>query len=67
MIVHPTILARQKILVSGLWGVLWYYEIRGTYTIRCWFLSAMIAILGVVCLSRERLLAGDTDDGDSER
>uniref|UniRef100_A0A7S1CZ67 Uncharacterized protein n=1 Tax=Cyclophora tenuis TaxID=216820 RepID=A0A7S1CZ67_CYCTE len=42
-----------KILVSGLWGILYYKEIRGAKTITKWFASASLAVVGILLLSHE--------------
>ncbi len=51
-------LVQTKILVSGLWGIFFYKEITGTRTITMWFISASVAVLAIIWLSLERLLAG---------
>jgi glucose uptake protein GlcU len=56
-------LVQTKILVSGVWGILWFKEITGTSTILKWFLSATVAVLGIVWLSLERLLASEDEAG----
>lgn len=40
-----------QLLVSGLWGVFYFKEIRGQERIAKWFFSAGVAVLGIVCLS----------------
>lgn len=50
-------LVQTKILISGLWGIFFYKEINGTKTITMWFMSATIAMVAIVWLSLERLLA----------
>jgi glucose uptake protein GlcU len=50
-------LVQTKILVSGLWGIFWYHEIRGAATIAKWFVSAGICIAAIIWLSLERLQA----------
>ena len=54
---------QTKILVSGLWGIFFYKEIRGTRTISMWFLSASVAVLAIIWLSLERLLATGGEGG----
>ena len=44
-------LTQAQLLVSGLWGVFYFQEIRGRETICKWFMSAMTAIIGIVWLS----------------
>ena len=50
-------IVQSKILVSGLWGIFCFGEIRGCAVITKWFLSASLTVLGIVWLSYERLLA----------
>jgi hypothetical protein len=40
-----------QLLVSGLWGVFFFKEIRGRRRIFKWFLSAAIAVVGIIWLS----------------
>jgi Transmembrane family, TMEM144 of transporters len=40
-----------QLLVSGLWGVFYFKEIRGQERIFKWFMSAGVAVLGIICLS----------------
>ncbi|CAB9520495.1 expressed unknown protein [Seminavis robusta] len=40
-----------QLLVSGLWGVFYFKEIRGQERIAKWFMSAAVAVLGIICLS----------------
>lgn len=49
---------QTKILISGLWGIFWFGEIRGQSTIGMWFLSASCAVGGILWLSHERMAAG---------
>lgn len=56
-------LVQTKILVSGLWGIFYYKEISGTSTILKWFLSAAVAVIAIIWLSLERLLATDGEGG----
>jgi glucose uptake protein GlcU len=44
---------QMQLLVSGLWGVLWFQEIKGVSAISKWFASACLAIVGIVWLSYE--------------
>lgn len=50
-------LVQTKILVSGLWGIFWYHEIKGAATIAKWFASAGICMLAIIWLTLERLEA----------
>lgn len=43
----------MQLFVSGLWGVFYFREIKGTETIAKWFLSAAIAVAGIIWLSYE--------------
>jgi len=45
--------SQMQLFVSGLWGVFWFQEIKGAETILKWFLSASIAVLGIIWLSYE--------------
>lgn len=58
-------LVQTKILISGLWGIFYYGEIRGMKTISMWFVSATVAVIAIVWLSLERLLA-TSDDQDND-
>ena len=44
---------QMQLFVSGLWGVFWFKEIKGSETIFKWFLSAAVAVVGIVWLSYE--------------
>lgn len=44
-----------QILVSGLWGILYYKEITGREVIAKWFLSAVVTIVGIIWLSYEHI------------
>jgi Transmembrane family, TMEM144 of transporters len=46
-----------KIIISGLWGIFYFVEIRGNMTIFLWFASAALSVTGIVWLSQERLYA----------
>jgi len=48
---------QSKILISGLWGILWFGEIRGCETVSKWFLSASLTVSGIIWLSQERIAA----------
>ena len=41
------------ILVSGLWGIFYFHEVRGAETIAKWFMSALVTIFGILLLSYE--------------
>ena len=40
-----------QLLISGLWGVFYFKEIRGRGTIAKWFISATVTIIGIIWLS----------------
>jgi len=42
---------QMQLLVSGLWGVFYFREIKGIETISKWFASAAIAVTGIIWLS----------------
>lgn len=44
---------QMQLFVSGLWGVFYFHEIKGRETIAKWFLSAGVAVAGIVWLSYE--------------
>ena len=50
-------LIQEKILIGGLWGILWFKEIKEPTRIAKWFLAAFIAIGAIIWLTLERLLA----------
>jgi glucose uptake protein GlcU len=50
-------LVQSKILISGLWGIFWFKEIKEPDAIRKWFLSATLCVACILWLSYERLAA----------
>lgn len=50
-------LVQSKILISGLWGIFWFKEIKERDSIRKWFLSATLCVACILWLSYERLAA----------
>ncbi|GAX10197.1 hypothetical protein FisN_3Lh392 [Fistulifera solaris] len=50
-------IVQSKILISGLWGIFWYKEVSGLGKIVKWFISAALSVMGIICLSYERLHA----------
>lgn len=46
---------QAALLVSGLWGIFWFKEIRGNQTILFWIFSALVTVLGVLLLSQEHM------------
>ncbi|KAG7364724.1 drug/metabolite transporter superfamily protein [Nitzschia inconspicua] len=43
-----------QLLISGLWGVFYFQEIQGRETIMKWFVSAAVAVTGIVYLSYQK-------------
>jgi len=56
-------IVQTKIMISGLWGIFWFGEIRGVGTITKWFASATVAVMGIIWLSHERILATRGEGG----
>lgn len=50
---------QAAMLVSGLWGIFYFREIKGTVTISKWFFSASITVCGIILLSYEHHAAPD--------
>ena len=50
-------LVQSKILISGLWGICFYKEIKEKGTIAKWFMAAALAVLSIMLLSYQRLMA----------
>lgn len=44
---------QANMLISGLWGIIYFHEIEGTRTICKWFISAVFAVFGILVLSYE--------------
>ncbi|KAG7339660.1 drug/metabolite transporter superfamily protein [Nitzschia inconspicua] len=44
---------QASMLVSGLWGINYFHEIKGTETILKWYGSAMVTVVGILLLSYE--------------
>jgi glucose uptake protein GlcU len=42
---------QMQLFISGIWGIFYFKEIRGTATITKWFASAFVAVFGIVYLS----------------
>ena len=59
-------IVQTKILVSGLWGIFWFSEIRGASVIAKWFLSASLTVAGIVWLSHERILATNNESSSED-
>jgi hypothetical protein len=47
-------LVQSKILISGLWGICWFQEIKDRRSITNWFLSATVSVFSILWLSLER-------------
>lgn len=48
-------IVQAQMLVAGLWGILYYREIRGARTIAAWFSCACVTIAGILFLSHEHV------------
>jgi len=46
---------QTSMLVSGLWGIFYFSEIKGTIVIVKWMLSSLITVIGIMGLSYEHL------------
>jgi glucose uptake protein GlcU len=46
-------IVQAQMLVAGLWGILWYREVKGWQYVIGWFLCACTTITGIVLLSYE--------------
>uniref|UniRef100_A0A6T6DR75 EamA domain-containing protein n=1 Tax=Craspedostauros australis TaxID=1486917 RepID=A0A6T6DR75_9STRA len=44
---------QASMLVSGLWGIFYFREIKGISRISCWFLSGALTVFGILSLSYE--------------
>jgi glucose uptake protein GlcU len=44
---------QANMLISGAWGILLFREIEGGWTICKWFISAVVAVVGILLLSYE--------------
>eukprot|EP00536_Pseudo-nitzschia_multiseries_P016346 jgi/Psemu1/221042/e_gw1.1084.13.1 len=47
-------LIQSKILISGLWGICYFREIKDRQSTINWFLSATICVTSILCLTYER-------------
>ena len=45
---------QMQLFVSGCWGIFYFKEVKGVETITKWFLSAALALVGIVWLAYER-------------
>jgi glucose uptake protein GlcU len=48
-------IVQAQMLIAGLWGILWYREIKGARLISLWFLCACVTVAGIVSLSNEHV------------
>jgi len=46
-------MCQGQLLVSGLWGIFYYGEIKGGNIIMKWFISALVAVAGILWLSQQ--------------
>ena len=44
-----------SMLISGLWGIVWYQEVRGAMDVALWILSTSLACTGILWLSQEHI------------
>jgi len=44
-----------QMVISGLWGILWYDEIKGFKCISGWMLSALLTLMSMLLLDREHV------------
>jgi glucose uptake protein GlcU len=49
-------LIQSKILISGLWGIFWFKEVKDPEAIGKWFASATVCVASILWLSYERNL-----------
>jgi len=45
---------QAAMLVSGLWGIYYFGEVKGTVTQSKWLLAALTTLGGIILLSKER-------------
>lgn len=57
---------QMQLLVSGLWGVCYFREIKSTSTILKWFLSAVTSLVGILWLAYERESSKETAIGGAD-
>ena len=46
---------QSAMLVSGIWGIFYYHEVKGTRNIQLWFAFAIITIVGIIWLGHEHI------------
>lgn len=44
---------QAAMLVSGIWGIFYYHEVKKPVKILKWFLAAIMTVIGILCLSYE--------------
>lgn len=44
---------QASMLISGLWGIFYFHEVKGSSAISKWFLSALLTVCGILLLSYE--------------
>jgi hypothetical protein len=55
-------LVQLKIFISGMWGIFFFKEIQEKSQIVKWFLSALLCVASILCLSYERFAAAKPSD-----
>jgi glucose uptake protein GlcU len=48
-------IVQSQLLVAGLWGVVYYREIRGRRVVTSWFIFAGVTVMGILLLSLEHV------------
>lgn len=48
-------IVQAQMLVAGLWGILYYREVKGTRAIASWFSCACVTVAGILFLSCEHI------------
>ena len=44
---------QSSMLVSGIWGIFWFGEVKGATAISKWFAAAFVTLIGILWLSYE--------------
>ena len=47
------IITQGSMLISGLWGIVWFKEINGCYNTSLWLISASLTVAGIILLGYE--------------
>ncbi len=50
---YPSV--QSSMIVSGLWGIIYYRELRGWKPILCWVVAALVALAGIALLSQMKV------------